>query len=80
MWQPKQPASEVVATFSFFFTGQSMSGLLRLPMPAISAPCRVRSPIGTAKPRRFQDHADRADLQRLVVEADVGPPAGRRAN
>src|SRR5574343_702341 len=72
MWQPKQPASEVVATLSFFLA--VMSAALRT--------------VGNFRNRRLvvlaladrhceavpfrQDDADRADLRRLVVECEIG--------
>ena len=57
MWQPKQPASEVVATLSLLrpaaihVSASSGPGVRRAPRSASRR--NVRSPIGTAKPLRF---------------------------
>src|SRR5574343_291175 len=70
MWQPKQPASEVVATFSFFLALMSLAlrhdiGDRRLVVLAFAD--------GHGKALvLLQDDADRADLGRLVVEREIG--------
>src|SRR5574343_120826 len=70
MWQPKQPASEVVATFSFL-VGAVMSAALhrfgnrRLVVLALAD--RHREALAF-----LEDHADRADLRRLVIDREVG--------
>src|SRR5574343_1693106 len=70
MWQPKQPASEVVATFSFL-VGAVISAALRRfgnrRLVVLALADRHRETLAF-----LQDHADRADMGRLVVEREVG--------
>src|SRR5271169_2718195 len=77
MWQPKQPASEVVARRNFFF-----SVMLRLCRRARRIIQRLRADRtfviaaltdGHAKAHAlYQDYAHRADMHRLVFKCDVG--------
>src|SRR5574343_1505388 len=70
MWQPKQPASEVVATLSFFLAVMSLAlrhgfGNRRLVVLAF--------PDGHGKALPLlEDDPDRTDLRSLVVEREVG--------
>jgi hypothetical protein len=75
MWQPKHPASEVVATLSFFFGAfiSACSSVTALAVAAIG--CLVVFALadrhGKAPPL-LEDDTHRADLGRLVVEREVG--------
>src|SRR5574343_723997 len=70
MWQPKQPASEVVATFSFFWVVISLAlrhgvGNRRLVVGALADRHGKTASL-------LEDDPHRADLRRLVVQCEVG--------
>src|SRR6185369_5542434 len=70
MWQPKQPASEVVATFSFF-----LGTVISAPLHGFANRLLVVSAFadrhGKALPF-LEDDTDRTDLRRLVGQREVG--------
>src|SRR5574343_595780 len=70
MWQPKQPASEVVATFSFL-VGAVMSAALRRfgnrRLVVLALANRHRETLAL-----LEDHPDRANVGRLVGQREVG--------
>src|SRR5574343_1875988 len=70
MWQPKQPASEVVATFSFL-VGAVMSAALRRfgnrRLVVLALANRPRETLAF-----LEDHPDRANEGRLVGQREVG--------
>src|SRR5574343_965740 len=69
MWQPKQPASEVVATFSFL-VGAVMSAALRFGNRRLIVGA-LADRHGKALPL-LENHADRANMGRLVGQRKVG--------
>src|SRR5512139_2673257 len=78
MWQPKQPASDVVAMRSLRGTA-SATGRLRLARREVGGLLADRRPVEAPLADRHvealalaQDHADRADAHRLVGRRGVG--------
>src|SRR6185369_589933 len=70
MWQPKQPASEVVATLSFFLAVLISAALRRFAnRRLVVRPLADRHGEALAL---LEDDADRTNLRRLVGQREVG--------